>query len=250
MNPIIQANARCIRQKDIPELMELYHFIQKLDRKYGVNSSDTRNSFGIIQPERMLISELYEANLYFYLFGYRSEVTGIPKYAYQLINSQAGILYSHMSKPIALKIEEKDKQQLIHLRQKAKAAANLVFPKKPVFSDTQNASYSDYDQQLEEQGFASSKHAFSTSVFVPAKDGHTHPFTVEFNRQKPNKKPHFSTTYHGWQNQKDMIETELAYQFYCKWDPFHSIELTLEEWIELTQDVNELKAHYTRRKKK
>ena len=239
MNPMIQANARCIRQKDIPELMELYHFIQKLDRKYGVNSSDKRNSFGIIQPEKMLISELYECNLYFCLFGYRSEITGMPKYTYQMRNPNAGILYSHLSKPMDLIMEEVDKQQLIHLRQKAKAAAKAVFPKKPIFRDTKTDSYPAYDQQLEEQGFASAKQTISVSIWVESNQ-----FQIEYGRLKPNKKPHFSTACNGRQNQEEMQPKEPAYQFYKKWDPFHLIELTMEEWEEMWQDAQELQAYY------
>ena len=37
----IKAKERCIRQREIPEIMALGTFIEKLDRKYGVDSRNT-----------------------------------------------------------------------------------------------------------------------------------------------------------------------------------------------------------------
>lgn len=80
ISPVITNKERCVRQGDIPEVMKLYEFIQELDKKYHVDSRDEKNSFGIIEPERMLLSELYECNLYYFLFGYSSDINHLPKY--------------------------------------------------------------------------------------------------------------------------------------------------------------------------
>lgn len=247
MNTIIQANARCIRQRDIPEIMDLFAYIQTLDKKYGVISSDETNSFGLINPDRMLISELYESNLYFSLFGYHSKSDEMPKYAYTRQSAAAGILYTNVTKQLPLQMEDVDRLKLISLREAAKEVAQAKFPKKPIFRKQETDSYPEFDQQLEEQGFATAKQALSISVSVPAKDGCRHRFAITFDRLKPNKKPHFSTAYDGWQNQEDMLETELAYQFYRKWNPFHGIELTMDEWTEMKQDAEEVEAHYTKK---
>lgn len=115
MNTTIQANARCIRQRDIPEIMDLFAYIQTLDKKYGVISSDAANSFGLIDPDRMLISELYESDLYFSLFGYHRKSDETPKYAYTRQSAAAGILYTNVTKQIPLQMEDVDRLKLISL---------------------------------------------------------------------------------------------------------------------------------------
>lgn len=133
MNTTIQANTRCIRQRDIPEIMDLFAYIQTLDKKYGVISSDETNSFGLINPDRMLISELYESNLYFSLFGYHSKSDEMPKYAYTRQSAAAGILYTNVTKQLPLQMEDVDRLKLISLREAAKEVAQAKFPKKPIF---------------------------------------------------------------------------------------------------------------------
>lgn len=239
MNPIIQADVRCIRQKDIPEIMELYHFVQELDKKYGVNSSDFYNSFGIVQPERMLISELYTANLWFNLFGYRSKSDGVPKYRYETVSyPEQGILIGGRSKKVDLIVDPSDIKRLQQLRESAKEAGLRRFPRKPVYSNTTASNCKEYDSLLKEQGFADGTKTMHRRV--KAGPHETDIFEIEYSRCGSNRAPHFTTSYQGWQNQEQLDRDSIAYSFYKKWNPFHCIELTMEEYCEMLSDANEV----------
>lgn len=97
------------------------------------------------------------------------------------------------------------------------------------------------DLVLEKQGFAYDKHRH-IEVVIPVEDvnGEVHDFVVKYYRLSPNKCPYFATTYDGSQAQKYMKQNTLAYQFYQKWNVFHTHNMTLDEWSEMVQDLNEL----------
>ena len=48
MNPIIKSNERITYLRDLPSAVALHDYIQELDAKYKVDSSDSDNSFGRI----------------------------------------------------------------------------------------------------------------------------------------------------------------------------------------------------------
>lgn len=97
------------------------------------------------------------------------------------------------------------------------------------------------DAILEKQGFASDRHQH-LDVTIPVKDvnGEVHDFVIQYYRLSTNKCPYFSTTYDGWQSQKRMSHDTLAYQFYQKWNVFHTYNMTIDEWSEMVNDLKEL----------
>ena len=263
ISPVITNKERCVRQGDIPEVMKLYEFIQELDKKYHVDSRDEKNSFGIIEPERMLLSELYECNLYYFLFGYSSDINHLPKYeAIPLVgecilvgkHGEVGMLtnpYREAQKKKEIEVDENDKLRLIALRQAAYDALKAAYPKKPDFAELdKDASSAECDDVLEQQGFAPGSREYEFHVKFKVKPeehktGHRIPyFEVEYYRCGNNKRPHFATSYKDWQNQHEMPHDSLAYQFYQKWNPFHLVEMTKEEYAEMRDDLEKLKKEY------
>lgn len=243
INPEIQANARCIRQRDIPEIMELYDFVRDLNKKYGVDSSDTRNSFGIIQPERMLISELYKDDLWYILFGYHSESDGVPKYCYENVSyPEQGILRCGQRKQVDLVVDPSDIKRLQQLREAAKESGLRLFPRKPVYDGMTEKNLKEYDNLLEEQGFADGTKTIHLRVKAGPHRGDI--FEINYYRCGSNRAPHFTTSYQGWQNQEYLNRDSIAYQFYKKWNPFHLIELTMDEYLEMMSDANEVYLAY------
>lgn len=130
----IQANERCIRQRDIPELMTLYNLIQELDQKYGVDSRNQENTFGIVTPDRMLVSELYTENLYYFLGGFSSDPRHLPKTGHVTVKN--GILAGRVGgrqiiTDVPLQISEEDQELLFLVRRRAIEAAKKHMPRKP-----------------------------------------------------------------------------------------------------------------------
>lgn len=261
--PVITNKERCVRQGDIPEVMKLYEFIQELDKKYHVDSRDEENSFGIIQPAKMLLSELYECNLYYFLFGYSSDINHLPKYeAIPLVgecilvgkHGEVGMLtnpYREAQKKKEIEVDENDKLRLIALRQAAYDALKAAYPKKPDFAELdKDASSAECDDVLEQQGFAPGSREYEFHVKFKVKPeehktGRRIPyFEVEYYRCGNNKRPHFATSYKDWQNQFEMPHDSLPYQFYQKWNPFHCVEMTKEEYAEMRDDLEKLKKEY------
>lgn len=231
--------------------------------KYHVDSRDEKNSFGIIEPERMLLSELYECNLYYFLFGYSSDINHLPKYeAIPLVgecilvgkHGEVGMLtnpYREAQKKKEIEVDENDKLRLIALRQAAYDALKAAYPKKPDFAELdKDASSAECDDVLEQQGFAPGSREYEFHVKFKVKPeehktGHRIPyFEVEYYRCGNNKRPHFATSYKDWQNQHEMPHDSLAYQFYQKWNPFHLVEMTKEEYAEMRDDLEKLKKEY------
>ena len=240
----IKAKERCIRQKDIPEIMALGNFIEKLDRKYGVDSRDAENTFGIVQPDRMLISELYPENLYFFLGGYSSDPEHLPKRGRKTPSPFflcGRIEGQDLAKEGPLDVTKEDKEQLFDLRRKAIEAAKKQMPRRPKFPKEAEGVMA-CDKILKEQGFADGSKSFQRKIWVNGKVmGETGSFVVEYGRCGNSKSPHFSTTFKGWQNQKDMPHDTDVYRFYQKWDPFHCMAMTIEEYEEMRKDLEEIR---------
>lgn len=239
----IQANERCIRQRDIPELMTLYNLIQELDQKYGVDSRNQENTFGIVTPDRMLVSELYASNLYFSLGGFSSDPRHLPKMG--RVQTGNGILAGRIGgrqigKEIPLQISEEDQELLFSVRRRAIEAAKKHMPGTPQFPEDAT-TIADYDKILEEQGFAGRGRFFEKKKRINSKNpDECGSFCVSYERCGRNKSPHFSTTFNGWQNQEDMPHDSLFYQFYQKWNPFHLVPMTIPEYEEMRTDLEEI----------
>lgn len=273
MNPIIQANERLIKLSELKEAHELHDFIKQLDEKYGVDSSDPDNTFGRVPLDDAIIQHGVSNLCYFA----KTDVEywtkkiqlpthkAIPKANYcigidkhgepQLIVNAANVA----AKRIPIEIEEEDIKHLTELRDAYKHALKQVKIKEPDFSTLQDHYFNSpegrvyYDRMnqfqkdrvadlvLEKQGFASDKHRH-IEVAIPVEDVNeeVHDFVVKYYRLSPNKCPYFATTYDGSQAQKYMKQNTLAYQFYQKWNVLHTHNMTLDEWSEMVQDLNEL----------
>lgn len=239
----IKAKERCIRQREIPEIMALGAFIEKLDRKYGVDSRNTENTFGIVKPDKMLVSELYPENLYFSLGGYSSNPEHLPKkgrgtHSPFILDGRIGGKNLAVEGP--LNVAKEDQEQLFELRRKAIEAAKKQMPRRPKFPK-EIEGVIECNKILKEQGFADGSKLFQRKIWV---NGETvdemGSFVVKYGRCGNNKSPHFSTTFKGWQNQEDMPHDTDAYRFYRKWDPFHCVAMTIEEYEEMRKDLEEI----------
>ena len=62
-------------------------------------------------------------------------------------------------------------------------------------------------------------------------------FEVRYDRLDSNLTFDFSTTYKGWQNQKEMPHDHPCYIFWKKWNIFHLTTLTIDEWQEMHEDL-------------
>ena len=62
-------------------------------------------------------------------------------------------------------------------------------------------------------------------------------FKVEYYRLGSNTTFYFSTSYKGWQNQKEMPHNHPCYIFYKKWNIFHTDLMTIDEWHEMRDDL-------------
>lgn len=80
-------------------------------------------------------------------------------------------------------------------------------------------------------------------------------FSVEYGAIKSNTNWHFATSAskfikskRDWeicgQCQEDVLKNTKAFKFWKKWDSLHCQNLTIEQYQELLQDIEELKKHY------
>ena len=229
----IRANARLIRPKDIPEVMGLLSFIQELDQKYGTNSvsQDRKDGFGHLDMEKPLVSYMYESNIYYLLKV--NDITRLPVLGMRRILPMNRILHAgtQYGTPAPDALSEEDKAELYSLRQRAKDALVSHYPEKPVFKET-DTNITAFDARLQEQGFADGSKAFCVRIGA---------FEVSYGRcSDTNRSPYFATSYEGFQNQDNLPHRSPAYQFYRKWDIFHCVEMKLDEYQEMMEDVKEL----------
>lgn len=265
MNPKHKANKRIVFLRDIPEAVTLSNFIKDLDAKYSVDSTDPDNTFGRIRLENSIL--YYGVSNTLYLAGistYLPDEIMLPKYkAIPQADSMIAISPTgevallqradHVNaKKEPITIEESDVTKLQELRLAFKEAILRNAPLRPDFSsldddpEIENLAKwelkNKYDDILLEQGFAPRRdHHFKETIMVPNLKGTPQPFVIEYSRLSTNRCPHFSTTYDGSQRQDYMHGYHPATAFYHKWNQFHLHELTLEEYEELIQDLQELK---------
>lgn len=265
MNPKHKANKRIVFLRDIPEAVTLSNFIKDLDAKYEVDSTDPDNTFGRIMLDKPIVR--YGVSNTLYLAGistYRPSQIMLPKHkaiphANSIITiSQLGevALLTNKNrlgaKITPITVDDEDVAKLQELRLAFKEAILRNAPLKPDFSSLDNDPEIEnlakwelknrYDDILLEQGFAPHKdYHFKETIMVPNLKGTPKPFVVEYTRLSTNRCPHFYTTYDGSQRQEYMHGYHPASAFYHKWDNFHLHELTLEEYEELIQDLQELK---------
>lgn len=265
MNIKHKANERLVYLRDIPEAITLSNFIKDLDAKYEVDSTDSDNTFGRINLDNPIIK--YGVSNTLYLAGistYRPSEIMLPKYkaiphadSIIAISQLGGVALLSRKDHLYAKIElitvdEEDVAKLQKLRTAFKEAILRNAPRKPDFSSLDNDPETEnltklelknrYDDILLEQGFAPRRdYHFKETIMVPNIKGTPQPFVIEYTRLSTNRCPHFSTTYDGSQRQEYMHGYHPATVFYHKWNQFHLHELTLEEYQELMEDIQELK---------
>lgn len=268
MNKQHKANKRLVFLRDIPEAIALSDFIKELDTKYSVDSTDPDNTFGRINLDNPIIKHGVANTLYLASISiYRPDEIMLPKHkAIPKADSMIAISPTgevallqradHLNaKKEPITIEESDVAKLQELRLAFKEAIFRNAPLTPDLPDfnvlnndpkTENLETwklkNLYDDILLEQGFAPHKgYHFKETIMVPNLKGTPQPFVIEYYRLGTNRCPHFSTTYDGSQRQQYMHGYHPASAFYKKWNHFHLHELTLEEYKELMEDIQELK---------
>ena len=265
MNKQHKANQRLVFLRDIPEAVTLSNFIKDLDTKYEVDSTDPDNTFGRIILDKPIVRYGVANTLYFAgISTYRPDEIMLPKHkAIPHANSIIAISKTgevallsrraHLEAKIEpITVDDEDVAKLQELRLAFKEAILRNAPLKPDFSSLDNDPETNnldkwelkntYDDILLEQGFAPHRdYHFKETIIVPNLKGTPQPFVIEYYRLGTNRCPHFSTTYDGSQRQKYMHGYHPASSFYHKWDNFHLRELTLEEYKELMEDIQELK---------
>lgn len=254
----LKANKRVKYLKNLPAAVELHDYLETLKEKYGV-------SFGKVNLDSAIISYLFVDNVIF-LAGINQRI--IP-----------GIFPSYTRLPDGKTENDFEKEDLKKLTSLQKEFEKSILENKPFqidFSEDEiikvlkevrpnpngdtDLSYFNscnrytksevYDLIMKKHNFANHKeHAFWVKLKnVPANDEKLQndpefldSFIVEYERLSTNKQPHLSMYYDGCQGQERMDKNHPAYEFYKKWNVFDMPGLTIEEWNELTSDIEKLK---------
>ena len=276
MKPQIQSNHRLTYLNTLASARELHQFIQYLDQKYGVDSTDPDNTFGRIFLDQPIVQHGVSNTLYFAgISSYRPEDLRLPKHqaiphanSVIVINKKGNVglatSQEHLkAQRIPITVEETDIKKLVQLRNNFKTEIEANAPLEPTFPDgllekfntfkdtnnkpilfqdlSQTFKNEVYDKILAESDFATGgEHTFHVDMYVPDIDGEFQKFEVNFYRLHSNKTPHFATKYQGWQKQEEMDKNHPAYTFYKKWNVFHTHNMTIEEWLEMKNDLDEL----------
>ena len=254
----LKANKRVVYLKNLPAAVELHNYLETLKEKYGV-------SFGKVNLDSAIISYLFVDNVIF-LAGINQRI--IP-----------GIFPSYTRLPDGKNEDDFEKEDIEKLTSLQKVFEKSIMENKPFqidFSEDEildalrvvrpnpngetDLSYFNtcnhftksevYDHIMEKYEFANhKKYAFWVKLDnVPANDKKLKDdpefldsFVVEYERLSTNKQPHLSIFYDGCQGQERMDKKHPAYEFYKKWNVFGMPGLTIEEWNELTSDIEKLK---------
>ena len=276
MNPQIQSNQRLTYLNTLTSARELQQFIQYLDEKYGVDSTDPDNTFGRIFLDQPIIKHGVSNTLYFAgIDTYPPNDLKLPKHqaiphanSVVVINKTGNVRIAKSQEHIKaqrvpIMVEESDIEKLVQLRNNFKAEIEANAPHEPTFPDrllekfnkfkdtnnepilfhdlSQALKNEVYDKILATYGFATgSEHSFHIDMYVPDIDGLFKKFEVNFYRLHTNTAPYFATSYQGWQKQEEMDKNHPAYAFYKKWNVFHTHNMTVKEWLEMKNDLDEL----------
>lgn len=150
MNPIIKSNERITYLRDLPSAVALRDYIQELDAKYNVDSSDSDNSFGRIALDEPISVGMHglDNTLYFAKIstsGFFSEEDLLPKheqippanYAIGIDKNGNTVMFESVAhataerKPIT--IDESDLVKLRELRKAFQTEVEANAPEMPPF---------------------------------------------------------------------------------------------------------------------
>ena len=248
MNPIIKSNERITYLRDLPSAVALHAYIQELDAKYKVDSSDSDNSFGRITLDDPIIKCGVDNTLYFAKIstsGFFSEEDLLPKHEqippanYAIGIDKKGHVAmlesaAHATakrKPIT--IDESDLVKLRELRKAFQAEVEANAPEIPPFikqNDIVNPADFFENDTREPKAFKDfplvTRQRICEQVYTEAGFANT-PY-------------YFSTTYKGWQNQEEIPHDHPCYAFWKKWNIFHTTTMTVNEWFEMRDDLRDI----------
>lgn len=279
INPKIITNQRVTYLRDLKSAVNLKNFISELDQRYGVDSSDSDNSFGRIFLDNTIITSGIENTLFLaHADGTQASVKVLPKHKKLPTGVPYGkILAFKAKKENQVTVSDDDLLQLNSLRQlftkEIKENSYLtpeITPKTvedearkegrflPFKSMGKNLRRYYYDKFLEEQGFANSKHCFAKDFIIPKLNSNdensTAVFSVKYVLLGKNRAPYFSLTITGENFAGFAIDFlpkgEVAADFCDKWKIFRTSVLTKEEFKELMLDLEVVSSNYEEKKEK
>lgn len=271
INPQIKNNRRLVKLSAVPELVELKEFIDYLDQKYQVDSSDRLHTFGHVELDRYLISYFYMELLLLEL-RIPSEPNLTHHFPKQNLNQTplSTEAPGAESDPEAVYLEQEDIKKLKTLREKAGVALEAYqsffvnLPKEqvekeylnyyklgilsmPFYRVNKEELKPVYEKLLKEQGFALegdfqvSKSDFWVDIapeFLPFSREKQVLFRVNYYHYKKWERPQLSMV-----NYKDLSENHPVYDFVRKWEPFYMQTLTPEELEEVMDDIELLRRY-------
>lgn len=271
INPQIKNNQRLVKLSAIPKLVELKEFIDYLDQKYQVDSSDRLQTFGHVELDRYLISYFYMELLLLEL-RIPSEPDWTHHFPKQNLNKTPLSTETPGAEtdPEAIYLEQKDIEKLKTLREKAGVALSAYqsffvnLPKEqveqeylnyykigilsqPFYRVDKEKLKPVYEKLLKEQGFALegdfqvSKSDFWVDIapeFLPFSREKQVLFRVNYYHYKKWERPQLSMV-----NYRDLSENHPVYDFVRKWEPFYMQTLTPEELEEVMDDIELLRRY-------
>ena len=276
IDPQIKNNQRLVKLSAVPQLIELKEFIDYLDQKYQVDSSDQLHTFGRVELDRYLISYFYMELLLLEL-RIPTEPNLTHYFPKQNLNQTPLSIEAPGAEtdPEAIYLEQEDIEKLKTLREKAGVALGpyqsffVNLPKEqvekayldyyklgilsePFYRVDKEKLKPVYEKLLKEQGFALegdfqvSKSDFWVDIapeFLPfSREKHV-PFRVNYYHYKKWEQPHLSMV-----NYKDLSENHPVYDFVRKWEPFYMQTLTPQELQEVMDDIELLRRYDLRPK--
>lgn len=271
INPQIKNNQRLVKLSAIPELVKLKEFIDYLDQKYQVDSSDRYNTFGHVELDRYLISYFYMELL---LLDLRVPSETNPTHYFPKQNLNQTPLSTEAPEaetdPEAIYLDQEDINKLKTLREKAGITLGAYqsffvnLPKEqveqeylnyykigilsmPFYRVNKEELKPVYEKLLKEQSFALegdfqvSKSDFWVDIapeFLPFSREKQVLFRVTYYHYKKWEQPHLSMV-----NYKDLSENHPVYDFVKKWEPFYRQTLTKAELEEVMEDIELLRRY-------
>ena len=271
IDPQIKNSRRLVKLSAIPELVELKAFIDYLDQKYQVDSSDRYNTFGHVELDRYLISYFYMGLL---LLNLRIPSEPNLTHHFPKQNLENKTLTTEApgaeTEPEAIYFDQEDNDKLKALRKKAGVAlwryqsffVNLTKEQveqkylnyykigilsMPFYRVNKEELKPVYEKLLKEQGFALeddfqvSKSDFWVDI-APEFWHFSHEkqvlFRVDYYHYKKWERPQLSMV-----NYKDLSENHPVYDFVRKWEPFYMQTLTPQELQEVMDDIELLRRY-------
>lgn len=254
IDPVIKNNERVTFLKDLPSAVKLKNFIDELDERYNVDSSDPNNTFGSVKLENPIIANGPNNTVY---FARANEDDDVPKHQ-KIPSDMYSIrdIYNYKFNHL-IDVAKDDLEKLVKLRQEFREE---VFANSPRYYDSKdiekylpegssgikcagpNLKRFAYGRLLEDQGFVNHKSAFEVKICVD----NLGILEVRYGCVGSNPTPGFATSFYtndgerGGQCQYIIPETHPAHTFWKKWNPFHLSVMTLSEFKEMIVDLNTL----------